>query len=167
VRDDKLRRDIRSAIAIAYELKRHTHVQSRDELARPLGDLEAELLRIEAKLGGEKKKELFPSILDFHVAKLDAIAQTADPVVADQIGALERSVQRIQRSLRRVGLGRPAAPSRALAIGAALALPYIFRIATRRRSLTPVFKLVLGVGAIAAAALKGRAQARSPAPSAG
>ena len=48
----ELQRDIRSAAAIAYELRRHEQIQQRVWIADALNDLEQELLRIEAKLGG-------------------------------------------------------------------------------------------------------------------
>lgn len=41
--------DVRSAIAIAYELSRHEHVQNKEHVAQALGELKDELLRIRRK----------------------------------------------------------------------------------------------------------------------
>jgi hypothetical protein len=109
MKQTEVQRDVRSAIAIAYELLRHEKIQERVWVADALGELESELARIEAKLGGPRIDEVFPSRLDQYLAQIERIASDAGPVVGAQIETLVRTVKGIERQLRRV------APSRELA----------------------------------------------------
>jgi hypothetical protein len=98
---EHIQRDIRSAIGMAYELLRHEHVLNRDYIADALGNLESELFRIEAKLGGPRANEIVPADLRSRVTELEWLVEDAGEVIGAQIGALLGSVRRIERRLRR------------------------------------------------------------------
>ncbi|XXX74427.1 hypothetical protein WMF30_42950 [Sorangium sp. So ce134] len=100
----EVQRDVRSAMAIAYELSRHEHVQNREHVSQALGDLKDELARIEAKLGGERIHEVTSEGLPPVLKQVEGLVEDAGPVVGDQIRALIQSVQRIAGEL---ALGRP------------------------------------------------------------
>ncbi|UQA60626.1 hypothetical protein [Polyangium aurulentum] len=95
----EVQRDVRSAIAIAYELSRHEHIQHNENVAQALRELEAELARIEAKLGGEHAGEASAEGLQPSLQHVKAVLDDAGPVVADQIKALLNSVERISKEL--------------------------------------------------------------------
>ena len=95
----ELQRDVRSAAAIAYELRRHEQIQQRVWIADALNDLEQELLRIEAKLGGPQRDQVGPIALKPALEKLSSKAHDAGPVVAAQIGALIGSVRGLELQL--------------------------------------------------------------------
>jgi hypothetical protein len=95
----ELQRDIRSAAAIAYELRRHEQIQQRVWIADALNDLEQELLRIEAKLGGPQRDNVGPIALRPALDILSGKAHDAGPVVAAQIGALIGSVRGLELQL--------------------------------------------------------------------
>lgn len=95
----EVQRDVRSAIAIAYELSRHEHVQHREHVSLALGELKDELARIEAKLGGERIHEVTAEGLPPVLEQIEGLVEDAGPVVGDQIKTLMQSVQRIAREL--------------------------------------------------------------------
>lgn len=95
----EVQRDIRSAIAIAYELSRHEHVQHKENVAQALRELEAELARIEAKLGGERAHEASPRGLQPALQRVQGVLADAGTVVGDQIKALMSSIERISKEL--------------------------------------------------------------------
>ncbi|WP_437479874.1 hypothetical protein WME75_34455 [Sorangium sp. So ce1014] len=95
----EVQRDVRSALAIAYELSRHEHVLNREHVSQALGELKDELARIEAKLGGERIHEVTAEGLPPVLKQLEGLVEDADPVVGDQIKALMRSVERIATEL--------------------------------------------------------------------
>ena len=59
-RGHDIQRDLRGAIAVAYELSRHEHVQNRELVASALREVEGELMRIEAELGGPEREHVAP-----------------------------------------------------------------------------------------------------------
>src|SRR5581483_603118 len=77
----ELQRDVRAAIAMAYELSRHERIQNSVNVAAALADLEFELARIEAKLGGPKVAEAIPTGLDRLVAQVHRVIDDAGEVV--------------------------------------------------------------------------------------
>src|SRR5262245_31337979 len=95
----ELQRDVRSAISMAYELSRHEHVQRKEPVAKALGELEKELIRIEAKLGGERAGEVFPNLLGIAMEHLSGFIEDAGPVDGGQIKALMKSVEHIAEAL--------------------------------------------------------------------
>jgi hypothetical protein len=95
----EVQQDLRSAIAIAYELSRHEHVLHNERVAEALRELEAELARIEAKLGGPRGSEASASGLPPALQHVKAVIAEAGPVVGDQIHALLNSVDRISKAL--------------------------------------------------------------------
>jgi hypothetical protein len=94
-----LRRDVRAAISMAYELSRHEHIQQKVHIAQALAELEFELTRIEAKLGGPHADEAAPTRLNLFVGEVKRVVADAGTVVAGQINALVASVGDIQRRL--------------------------------------------------------------------
>jgi len=92
-----LQGEIRSAIAMAYELARHEHVQNREWIALALQQLEEELLRTEGVLGGPRAGEVSAGGLEAPLDRLRAVTADAGPVVGAQIGALIGTVRAIQR----------------------------------------------------------------------
>ena len=107
----ELQQDIRSAMTVTYGLLRHEHVLHREWVAQALKDLETELARIEAKLGGPRAAEIFPMRLDRRIEEARRSADDADTVMSGQIDALLLSVRQIERRLTLLG-GLPAAGSR-------------------------------------------------------
>lgn len=95
----EIQRDVRSAISITYELLRHLHVQNKEHVAQALGELETELLRIEAKLGGDRADEVSAEVLQPAIAQLEGLIEDTGPIVGDQIKALLKSVERITKEL--------------------------------------------------------------------
>jgi len=95
----EVQQDLRSAISIAYELSRHQHVLQNERVAQALRELEAELARIEAKIGGPSASEASPSGLQPSLQHVKAVLAEAGPVVGDQIHALLNSVDRISKAL--------------------------------------------------------------------
>ncbi len=164
-----LQRDVRSAISITYELLRHERILARERIARALGDLESELARIEAKLGGPRRGEIVASSLDCWMARVEEVAAEADPVVADQIRALVASLRNIQRNLaaaalspdcRRASLARaPVLAAGAVGLGA-LALVARARAARARAAFGFLGAFALGLTAAAAALAVRRRRAR-------
>ncbi len=84
---------------MAYELSRHEHVQHKENVAQALRELEGELARIEAKLGGERANEASASGLPPALQRVQAVLADAGTVVGDQIKALLSSVERISKEL--------------------------------------------------------------------
>jgi hypothetical protein len=159
----ELQRDVRSAISIAYELLRHEHILERERIARALGDLESELARIEAKLGGPRRSEIVASSLDPWMDRVERVADEADPVVAEQIRALVASVRDIQRELAGTALRAPLRyrrrPIRARAhalVDGAVGLGALASIALARTTKARVVGGALGVSALALAAISVR-----------
>ncbi|MFT3770847.1 MAG: hypothetical protein QM820_35945 [Minicystis sp.] len=136
-----LQRDVRSAISITYELLRHERILEREWIARTLGDLEDELARIEAKLGGPRRGEIVASSLDPWMERVEHVASEADPVVAGQIRALVRSLREIQRAL-----------------GSAVAQGFPERVSASQ--MQAILDGVAGLGAIASMALARTASAK-------
>ncbi|AUX46343.1 uncharacterized protein SOCE26_078490 [Sorangium cellulosum] len=95
----EVQRDVRSAIAIAYELARHEHVQHKEHVAQALNELKDELGRIEAKLGGERAHEATPDALPPVLKQIEGLVEDAGPVVGDQIKTLMQSVERIAKDI--------------------------------------------------------------------
>lgn len=95
----ELQQDVRSAISMAYKLSRHEHVLCREPVAQALGELETELIRIEAKLGGGRVEEVFPSVLTLAIERLGGFIEDAGPIDGEQIKALIKSVERIAKGL--------------------------------------------------------------------
>ncbi|AUX25394.1 uncharacterized protein SOCEGT47_059390 [Sorangium cellulosum] len=104
----EVQRDVRGAIAMAYELSRHEHVQHKEHVARALGELKDELARIEAKLGGERVGEVSADGLPSVLRHVQGLVDDAGTVVGDQIKALLRSVERIAGDIT---ASRPGPPS--------------------------------------------------------
>jgi hypothetical protein len=105
----EIQRDVRSAISITYELLRHEHVQNKEHVAQALGELENELLRIEAKLGGNRSGEVALHVLKPKLLQLKDLLADAGPVVGEQIKTLMTSVERIAKELT-AHQGIPARP---------------------------------------------------------
>lgn len=101
--DQVLVRDIRDAITLAYGLQRHEHVQHNDFIAEELGDLEKELLRIEAELGAPHPPRIRLDELEKDVESLEHLVKDVSPVVGAQIEALLDSVAKIEKRLARLG----------------------------------------------------------------
>lgn len=97
-----LRRDVRSAISVAYELMRSNLVQDLLWIAQPLSDLEQDLLRLEAKLGSPFGQRVDVQTLDRDIERLHAIVWDAGPIVGAQIEALVGSARKIVQGLRAV-----------------------------------------------------------------
>jgi hypothetical protein len=163
VRHEHIQRDLRSAIAIAYELRRHEHILRREGIAAPLAELESELLRIEAKIGGPRAHEIFPSVLGLCLDDLDDVLADAGPVVGDQIRALMHSVRRLQADLRSVRPVHGGTPLVGALLGAVAAVAPFVRGYAKRAPATRATQVALGI-AVALTALRGkRALRRRPA----
>jgi hypothetical protein len=68
-------------------------------VAQALSELETELIRIEAKLGGGRKDEVFPSVLELAIERLGGFIEDAGAIDGEQIKALMKSVERIVKAL--------------------------------------------------------------------
>ncbi|APR78410.1 Hypothetical protein A7982_03757 [Minicystis rosea] len=158
----ELQRDVRSAISITYELLRHEHVLEREWIARTLGDLEDELARIEAKLGGPRRGEIVPSSLDPWMERVEQVAHDADPVVAGQIRALLASLRDIQAKLvdTLAGRGGLRAAERRAAVDCAVGAGAIASIAIARTTRAKLAGAALGASALSLAAVGGNRRDR-------
>jgi hypothetical protein len=159
----ELQRDVRSAISITYELLRHEHILQREPIARALGDLESELARIEAKLGGPRREEIVASTLDPYMDRVEQVADAADRVVAEQIRALVASLRDIQRKLAglsprtRPHYRRRASPARAhVLVAGAVGLGALASVALARTTRAKAVSGALGALALALAASSGQ-----------
>jgi hypothetical protein len=140
----ELQRDVRAAIAMAYELSRHEQVQQKMHIAAALADLEFELARIEARLGGPRIDEIAPVSLSPFLAEVSDVVDDAGNVVAAQIGALLGSVRDIQRRLASVVGPFGARTTLGVAVGLG-ALAMALLVEDRRAK---VAVAALGVGAV-------------------
>jgi hypothetical protein len=101
--DVDIQRDLRGAIAVAYELSRHEHVQNRELVASALREVEGELMRIEAELGGPEREHVAPGGLGRTLVELGWLVDDAGPVVAAQIRTLVGTVRGIAERLAWTG----------------------------------------------------------------
>jgi hypothetical protein len=149
----ELQRDVRAAIAMAYELSRHEQILQKVHIAAALADLEFELTRIEAKLGGPEVATVVPSSLSRFLAEVSSVVADAGNVVAAQIDTLLASVRDIQRRLAR------ALPSRNIVSRPVLGALPLARILPQ--DLHTAGDVVIGLGALAALVFASSGRARS------